>query len=161
MKLVVGLGNPGYAYKNTRHNTGYLFVDELKRINKSTNPQIHKSDSFMNESGVFVNKLVQKYNIDLSNLFIVHDDLDIALGEYKIQFGKGPKDHNGLRSIDEELGSDQYWHIRIGVDNRSGDNRPLGEEYVLQDFTDDERQILDKAIKEACKKLETLFANTK
>lgn len=161
MKLVIGLGNPGLEYVNTRHNTGFLFVDELKKVNKSANLQIHKSDSFMNESGVFVNKLVQKYNLDLSNLFIVHDDLDIALGEYKIQSGKGPKDHNGLRSIDEELGSDQYWHIRIGVDNRPADNRPLGEEYVLQDFSNVEKNILEKVIKQACKKLETLLTNTK
>jgi PTH1 family peptidyl-tRNA hydrolase len=101
----------------------------------------------MNDSGSFVNGFVDKYKLDLSNLYIIHDDLDIKLGEYKIQFGKGPKDHNGLKSVDDSLGTDQYWHVRAGVDNRPLDNRPMGEEYVLQNFSDDERVILDITIK--------------
>jgi PTH1 family peptidyl-tRNA hydrolase len=161
MKLVIGLGNPGSKYANTRHNAGCLFVDELKKINKSTNLQICKSDRFMNESGIFVKKLVDQYKLSLSDLYIIHDDLDIKLGEYKIQLGHSPKDHNGLKSIDDALETDEYWHVKIGVDNRPLDNRPLGIEYVLQNFSDDEKQILDNTIKVACKKLVTLSINTK
>jgi len=93
--------------------------------------------------------------LNLSDLYIVHDDLDILLGNYKIQFGRGPKDHNGIASVDRELGTDQYWHVRIGVDRRDPENRALGEEYVLQDFTVEEREILDNVLKEICKKLVT------
>jgi peptidyl-tRNA hydrolase, PTH1 family len=154
MKIVIGLGNPGKEYLNTRHNTGLLFIEILERNKLPKDVSVKKSDVFMNDSGQFVKRIVnnsaiQQYN----NLYIVHDDLDILLGSYKIQFGRGPKDHNGLRSIDETLGTDQYWHVRIGVDNRPLDNRPMGEEYVLQNFSDEEREILDNTIKKACREL--------
>ena len=160
MKLIIGLGNPGEKYKNSRHSAGFLFVDELKKTKLPKDVVVKKSDKFMNESGDCVDVLLHEYKVDPSDLYIVHDDLDIPLGSYKIQFGKGPKDHNGLKSIDESLGTDQYWHVRIGVDNRKSDNRTPGDEYVLEDFIGDERIILDKTIKEACKKLATLSINT-
>jgi PTH1 family peptidyl-tRNA hydrolase len=155
VKLIIGLGNPSSRYVNTRHNAGFLVVDELKRL-KSSNLQIFKSTNFMNESGVFVKKLIGQFKLDPSDLYIVHDDLDIRLGEYKIQFDHGPKDHNGTKSVNEALGTDQYWHVRIGVDSRPLDARPEGIEYVLEEFSDEERKILDKTIKEVCKKLATL-----
>ena len=161
MRLVVGLGNPGLAYQNTRHNAGILVADELQKTSLPGRVVVKKSEVFMNSSGSFVKSLVDKYKLGPSNLFLIHDDLDIKLGEYKIQFAKGPKDHNGVRSIDEVLGTDQYWHIRVGVDNRPLDNRPMGEEYVLQNFTDEEKVILDRVIKELCKKLVTSLKNTK
>jgi PTH1 family peptidyl-tRNA hydrolase len=147
MKLIVSIGNPGVAYLNTRHNAGFLVAEALQNSKLPKAVVIRKSDTFMNESGTFVKKLVSNYKLDLNNLFIIHDDLDIKLGEYKIQFGRGPKDHNGLKSIDEELGTDQYWHIRVGVDNRPLDNKPMGEEYVLQNFSDEERIVLEAVIK--------------
>jgi peptidyl-tRNA hydrolase, PTH1 family len=158
VKLIIGLGNPGGEYVKTRHNAGVLVVDELLKNKKNvfTDFLIKKSDVFMNDSGNFVKKLVDQYNLDLSNLYIVHDDLDIKLGEYKIQFGRGPKDHNGIKSIDGALGTDQYWHVRIGVDNRSLDARSLGIEYVLEEFSDEERKVLEGVVKDVCKKLATL-----
>lgn len=153
MKLIVGLGNPGKDYLNTRHNVGFMVVDALESQIRNSKYEIQnkfkilKSTNFMNESGEFVNSLYTKYNIQNTNLYIVHDDLDIRLGEFKIQFGRGPHDHNGLKSVDEAIGTDQYWHVRVGVDNRPLDHRPIGEEYVLQDFSDDEKKILDRVIK--------------
>ena len=165
MKLVVGLGNPGLEYRNTWHNAGVHAVKELKRLQKKGKlPRsviLRGSDVFMNTSGSFVADLVKKYDIKLQDLYIIHDDLDIRLGsDSKIQFGRGPKDHNGLKSVDEALGSDQYWHVRIGVDDRPEDNRPMGEEYVLQNYSDKERQILGDSIKLVCKKLAILLKNT-
>ena len=161
MKLVVGLGNPGAAYRFTRHNVGFLVVDELQKTKLPKDLIVKKSDVFMNDSGSFVKRVISKYpNIPISSIYVVHDDLDIKLGEYKIQLGRGPKDHKGLKSVDEALGTSQYWHVRIGVDNRPLDNRPMGEEYVLQNFTDEELVILDRVIKEVCKKLGTLLGNT-
>lgn len=153
MKLIIGLGNPGAAYLNTRHNVGFLVVDELLKIKLPKDIVVRKSNVFMNESGSCIHVLLHEYKIDLSDLYIVHDDLDIPLGSFKIQFGRGPKDHNGLKSIDETMGTDQYWHVRVGVDNRPLDNRPMGEEYVLQNFTDEERRILDGVAKQAVKDL--------
>jgi len=156
MKLLVGLGNIGKDYVFTRHNVGHILVDELNNIKHPKDLVVRKTDVYMNESGSFVKKLVDKHNLDLDNLYIVHDDLDIKLGEYKIQKNRGPKDHNGIADIEEKLGTKDFWRIRVGVDNRPFDNKPMGIEYVLQNFTDDEKIILDKVVKEICKKLETL-----
>lgn len=161
MKLVIGLGNPGPEYLTTRHNAGFLFVDELQKTKLPAGIVVKKSDTFMNQSGDFVKKMVEKYREPTADLYIVHDDLDIKLGEYKIQLGHGPKDHNGLNDIYNKLGSDNFWHVRIGIDNRPLDNRVLGIEYVLQNFSDEEMKTVDRVIKEACKKLVTLFKNTK
>ena len=160
MKLIVGLGNPGEKYKNSRHNTGYVFVDELKEVRLPKDVVLKKTDTFMNESGSFVKRMVDQYKVDPSDLYIAHDDLDIPLGSFKIQFGVGPKVHNGVNSVEETLGTKEFWRIRIGVDNRKSDDRTQGEEYVLQDFTSEEKLILERMIKEACKKLVTSFKNT-
>jgi PTH1 family peptidyl-tRNA hydrolase len=162
MKLIVGLGNPGEKYRNNRHNVGYLVVDKLKTGNSkfqfpiSNQFKIFKSDRLMNDSGGFVRDLISKYpSILVSDVYVVHDDLDIPLGQYKIQFGIGPKLHKGIESIDEMLGTKKYWRVRIGIDNRLPNNRISGEAYVLQDFTRGEKLILDKVIDRVCKKLVT------
>lgn len=147
MKLIIGLGNPGNKYKNNRHNVGHMVADKLKST---------KTDTFMNESGVFVKKMLKARGISPDNLYIIHDDLDIKLGEYKIQFGKGPKVHHGIESIDEALGTRDYWRIRVGIENRDPEDKISGETYVLQDFTNEEKIILDKVISDICKKLATL-----
>ncbi|KKQ92707.1 MAG: Peptidyl-tRNA hydrolase [Candidatus Woesebacteria bacterium GW2011_GWB1_39_10] len=164
MKLVIGLGNPGAEYINTRHNVGFMVADAFNTKIRSTKSefrnksqiQIFKSQNFMNESGSFVKDITIRYSLLPINLYIVHDDLDIKLGEYKIQLGHGPKDHNGIKSIDEALGTDQYWHVKIGVDNRPLDDKPMGIEYVLQNFTDEERVILDRVIREVASKLDNI-----
>src|SRR6187431_1384554 len=105
MKLIVGLGNPGKDYEKTRHNVGFMVVDELlnnSKTKKLKDLKILKSTNFMNDSGLFVKKILDSNNLDTGNIYVVHDDLDIKLGEYKIQFGRGPKDHNGILSIEGE-----------------------------------------------------------
>jgi len=127
MKLVVGLGNPGEKYKNTRHNVGFLMVDKLFGevewgVSKSTKTlrswvefkgekvELVKPQRFMNKSGVAV-KIIKKKHPKLKNedIYVIHDDLDIKLGEYKIDKGKGPKVHNGLASIYEQIGTKEFW----------------------------------------------------
>lgn len=143
MKLIIGVGNPGSKYKNNRHNVGYMVIEKLQE-SKTPNLKAVKTNTFMNESGIAVKKLA---NVQVpSALFVVHDDLDIKLGEYKIQLGKGPKDHKGLNSIYEELGTKDFWHVRVGVDNRDPNNRISGEEYVLEDFTNEENEVVRKTI---------------
>ncbi len=156
-KLIIGLGNPGEAYKNTRHSVGYMVVDELQksvRLGSVKLPKdfiVKKPDTFMNDSGIFVKKMVNQYKLDLNDLYIIHDDLDIPFGSYKIQFGRGPKDHNGILDIEEKLGTKDFWRIRIGIDNRPQDNKPMGEVYTLEDFTTEEKETLEKVIKEVCR----------
>ncbi|MFI5241192.1 MAG: aminoacyl-tRNA hydrolase [Microgenomates group bacterium] len=155
MKLIIGLGNPGEKYVNTRHNVGFFLCDSLEESKTGSSFVIKKSDSFMNDSGGFVQKMLNKYKVKPEDLYIVHDDLDIKLGDYKIQFGKGPKVHNGINSVEEKISTNNFWRVRIGVDNRDLDNRTPGEEYVLQDFTPQEVETVNGVLKEICKKLVT------
>lgn len=159
MKLIVGLGNPEAKYRNNRHNVGHMVIDELLSNGRIKDVIAKKSDKYMNNSGSFVLSQYSKFlpaqavDIPYSSLYVVHDDLDIPLGAFKIQFGKGPKDHNGLKSIDKELGTDKYWHVRVGVDNRDPENRIDGYDYVLEDFTNEEMKILENVLKQICNQL--------
>jgi PTH1 family peptidyl-tRNA hydrolase len=157
MKLIIGLGNPGEEYKNTRHNAGFLVADALQKNKLPGGVIVRKSKVFMNESGTCVNELIHRYNTDSSDLYVVHDDLDIPLGSYKIQFGVGPKDHNGVNSVEIELGTKDFWRVRIGIENREPDDRIQGEDYVLQDFTTDEKKTLDGVIGKICKEINNLL----
>lgn len=112
----------------------------------------------MNLSGKFVRKYVNANRIPAEDLFVAHDDLDIPLGSFKIQHASGPKIHNGILSIENELGTDAFWRIRIGVDSRpSGKPRALsGEQYVLSDFSPDERALLTEVFERVAGRLKTL-----
>ena len=142
MLLIVGLGNPGIKYQNNRHNVGHMFVDYLiKEKIKAV-----KTDCFMNVSGIFVNKLIRNLKLETKNLIIIHDDLDIPLGKFHIQFASGPQLHNGLESIEQHLKTKDFWRIRIGVDNRLPDRKIPGETYTLQNFSVDEKKLLETEI---------------
>lgn len=154
-KLLIGLGNPDPNLKMTRHNVGHMLVDEFANITKK-GWVLKKTSVYMNSSGKFVKEEVGKGQLKLENLYIAHDDLDLKLGEYKIQFAKGPKDNNGINSVEEELGSKEFWRIRIGIDNRLSENRTAGEIYVLENFDQSEVQVLNVVLKSICKKLVTI-----
>ncbi|MFH1971087.1 MAG: aminoacyl-tRNA hydrolase [Patescibacteria group bacterium] len=159
MKLIIGLGNPETKYFNNRHNTGYIFIEEFLKRNISKSVIAKKTNAFMNDSGSIVKNLFDNYKISLDDLYIVHDDLDIPLGEFKIQKAVGPKLHNGISSIDEKLKRKDYWRVRIGVDARLKDDRVPGEKYVLEDFEPEEETILVEVIDKAIKKLLFLVKN--
>lgn len=159
MRLVVALGNPGRQYQNTRHSVGFLVVDELQKARLPKGVVVKKSDTFMNDSGSFVKSLYTKYHILNTDLYIIHDDLDLPLGTWKISWAKGPKDHGGVNDIEQKLGSKDFWRIRVGVDSRNPESRVPGEDYVLQDFTKEEGEMLDGVIKEICKELVTRLKN--
>lgn len=159
MRLIVGLGNPGDKHRNNRHNIGFLVIDELARlvlegkwssvkkfqsliIKHEGSFMLVKPQTFMNQSGKAVKKLIDQYKIKSSDLWVIHDDLDIALGDHKIQKGKGPKLHKGIKSIEEKLGKTDFWRIRIGVENRSAKSKIPGETYVLKNFTEEEIKII-------------------
>ncbi|MBI4059211.1 aminoacyl-tRNA hydrolase [Candidatus Microgenomates bacterium] len=157
MKLIIGLGNPGAEYANTRHNVGYMVVDQLKvQSAKFKDMTFAKTNVFMNESGQAVKRIMPNAKCQMPNLYIVHDDLDIPLGQFKIQFGKGPKDHKGIQSIEEALKTDQFWRVRVGVDNRDPKSRIPGEEYVLQEFNSQEQEVLTGVISKVTQELAKL-----
>lgn len=161
MKLLIGLGNPGPTYAKNRHNVGFQFTDfvenqpEIKshiikietqfsaQVTKLDNLIIARPQEYMNKSGNAVQKLMQFYKILPEDTCIAHDDLDIAVGKYKI-IKRGPQIHNGLSSIDSKIGVD-YWKIRIGIENRDPQNRLPGEAYVLQNFTTEESAVIQTA----------------
>lgn len=182
MKLIVGLGNPGKKYLNTRHNVGFVVVDKLVEqlrvaghefrenwkesksgnllyIRAGNNIEIIKPQTFVNDSGESVMAVRRKHqNLEVEDIFVVHDDLDIRLGEFKIQKGKGPRGHNGLQSIYEKLGTKNFWHVRVGIENR-GSDQVSGEDYVLEEFSSEEQAIIakmmDKVAHEVIKKLDS------
>lgn len=163
MKLIIGIGNPGEKYVNTRHNVGWIVVEALQKTKLPKGVVVKKTDVFMNDSGVFVLRQIKNLRpqgtklLKIKNLYIVHDDLDIPLGGFKIQFGRGPKDHNGIKSIDSELGTNGYYRIRVGIENREPENKISGEKYTLEDFTREEREVLDKVILKICKEINHLL----
>lgn len=141
-------GKKKFKYdKYSNSEIAELVSDEEKII-------LVKPQTYMNNSGVVVKKILSHVNCPavakaragrhLSNVYIVHDDLDIPLGQYKIQLGKGPKLHNGIESIENHLKSKDFYRIRIGVDNREPERRIAGEKYVLQDFSSEEFDIVLK-----------------
>ena len=160
--LLVGLGNPGEKYKKTRHNAGKMFIRWINEGRRTKdkgrrNFDAIESECFMNESGGWIKNDLRFTIYDLRNLFIIHDDLDIPLGKFKIQFGKGPRLHNGVLSVEQALGTKEFWRIRIGIENRSTGqqadrltgyqasrlkNEDSGEDYVLEGFTPEEKKIL-------------------
>ena len=166
MKLLVGLGNPGNNYQHTRHNAGFMLVDqladklgvvwkkrkilELEMVETDYFNQkliLLKPQGFMNRSGQVLGRFWRKTApIPLENLFIVHDDLDLPLGEFKLQLGKGPHEHNGLLSIYQNLGAKDFWHVRIGVDARAGRRELAGHQYLLQPFPPEEFLILEQTL---------------
>ncbi len=169
MYFFTGLGNPEEKYQNNRHNVGQIFLDYLVKkledwkveklkeekyyhltiIQSSTNQSLAfvKPKTYMNQSGLTVKKLFYHFKtLKPSNLIIIHDDLDIPLGKFKIQKAEGPKLHYGLESIEKTIGEKDFWRIRIGVDNRDPENRLPGETYVLQDFLPQEKKFLETEI---------------
>lgn len=161
MKIIIGLGNPGEEYVLSRHNAGQMLVDKISEKHaeltsygwrRRNNIMVWDSPGlvlvksariFMNESGRIVRELLDKYQVSQGSLYAAHDDLDIHLGEYKIQFGKGPRDHGGINSLEQAFESEDFWRIRIGVDNRGTGEREAGESYVLKRFLPEELQILE------------------
>lgn len=155
-KVIVGLGNPGDEYKDTRHNTGFMYLNYLleedlkedgfqgKKLKHAVVYTVEddlilvKPQTFMNDSGLAVKEVVKWLDVDIEKeLILVHDDLDIPLGKYKFQFAKSPRDHKGVKSVEDHLGTTHFYRLRIGVDNRGG--RPInGEKYVLEKFSEEE-----------------------
>ena len=170
MKLIVGLGNPGRIYAGNRHNIGFMCLNYFARKQgirfdkkqgfarigtgevAGSKIVLARPQTYMNSSGQSVSRLIQRFNIDLNDLLVIHDDLDLPLGKIRIRHGGSSGGHKGVESIITELGSQDFSRLRIGI-GRPGIAESSAEiseadtiAYVLSDFTPDEKQTIAKVI---------------
>ncbi|HIO95786.1 MAG TPA: aminoacyl-tRNA hydrolase [Campylobacterales bacterium] len=168
--LIVGLGNPGTGYEQTRHNIGFRVIDALvsdfgaREISKSSfHGQLFKSNdilllkpmTFMNLSGKSLQAVKNFYKVELSDIVVIHDDIDLPFSALRFKNGGGHGGHNGLRSIDPMIGK-EYHRVRMGVGKP--EHKGQVADYVLSNFSTDEQKVLDKWIEHtayAIKELQT------
>ena len=175
IKMIVGLGNPGSEYEQTRHNAGFWFIDELAWQYKATLKEekkffgsvarisisgsdlwLLKPSTFMNRSGQAVAALAQFYKIKPEEILVVHDELDIPCGRIKFKLGGGNGGHNGLKDIQARLGTPDFYRLRLGIDHPGDRNLVVG--YVLNKPSPDHRQQIDEAINKPLKAVPMLLA---
>ena len=162
IRLIVGLGNPGREYQDTRHNVGFWWVDELARAHKfnfnveakfhglTARGSLHghevwllKPQTFMNVSGRAVGALAQFYKITPAEILVVHDELDLPPGVARLKNGGGHGGHNGLKDIIAQLGTKDFWRLRIGI-GHPGDRNEVSN-YVLGTARREDRDLIDEA----------------
>jgi PTH1 family peptidyl-tRNA hydrolase len=186
MHLIIGLGNPGEEYKDARHSVGFVAVDEIARkegskflFEKKFNAEAAKShfaekpailvkpSTFVNKSGDAVRKLKAFYKIKPADIVVIHDDLDIEFGSFKLSFAKHSGGHRGVQSVIDGLKTDKFWRLRIGTANRrltaarhqktlKAKKESVGN-FVLSRFAPAEQAELKKIIKKALERLAADF----
>ena len=159
MKLIVGLGNPGLKYRNTRHNLGFMVVDSFAKnwgLSWRYSPDwiaswakteefvIIKPSTFMNKSGEAVKGVLNFFKINLRDLLVIHDDIDLEFGKIRISYDSSSAGHRGVDSVIESLGTFEFSRLRIGLGRSLKNIDP--EKYVLEDFTDSEQKKLPEII---------------
>jgi PTH1 family peptidyl-tRNA hydrolase len=172
MLLLVGLGNPNQNNTNNRHNVGFLVIDQINKKFKLSKqkPKFKgllttgeigeqkvyaiKPLTFMNSSGVCVKELIEYFKINVKDVFVFHDDMDIDLGKVKVKFGGNSAGHNGIDSIDKNIGKN-YSRVRIGI------GRPIknseGADHVLENFSIDEKDGVEEVTKNIIESLSILI----
>lgn len=158
--LIIGLGNPDKEYENTYHNIGHLFVDFLEYANKlETKNYPLKTNAYMNESGKFVKEALKKYKAKPDQLLIIHDDSDIEIGKYKLSFARNAGGHRGVQNIIDQLKTNAFWRLRIGIRPASalrataGKARVKADELVLKKISSVNKKKLEGVFKEIVKML--------
>ena len=161
MQLIVGLGNPGGKYQYTRHNIGYMAIDNIVsaqqdyKIKKKFNSIIYetiidknriiliKPETYMNNSGDAVSQIANFYKIDSKNILVLHDELDIPFGKIRIKSGGGNAGHNGLKSISKKI-DNNYTRVRLGIGHPGNKERVNG--HVMGNFTGYEKEKLNQIL---------------
>ena len=175
MLAICGLGNPGEKYKNTRHNIGFTLIDQIAKnynftlIKKEKKNELYKGFigkkncilikplTYMNCSGSSVLETLNFYKIKITNLYVIHDDLDLSLAKIKIKIGGGNGGHNGLASIDGLVG-ENYHRIRFGIGRPN--KKSLVSKYVVKKFLINEEKIIYNKIIKITKNFELIFYDT-
>ena len=174
MKIIVGLGNPGRKYERTRHNAGFMAVDELaKNLRVDVAQDKHhaligkaridaeaavlaKPQTYMNDSGRAVAAILRETYAAVSDLMVIHDELDLPLGTVRVKIGGGHGGHNGLRSLIEYLGSPDFIRVRIGIGRPALNMDPA--DYVLSPFLAEERPAASEAVARAAEAVRLIVA---
>ena len=171
MIIIIGLGNPGEKYKNTRHNVGFMAIDEFAKKNnfpgfklqKKSNALVAenildneavvlaKPETFMNESGKSAKQLLSNTEAKMADLVIIHDDIDLPLGKIKIVKERGSAGHKGVESIIKNIGNDGLIRFRIGI---ASGNKTDAMEVVLKKFSPEEQKIVDETIQKVVSALD-------
>jgi PTH1 family peptidyl-tRNA hydrolase len=162
-RLIVGLGNPGRDYEETRHNAGFWFCARLAQMwgtslamesrfhgivgKNARNVWMLLPQTFMNRSGQAVGALARFHRIEPAEILVVHDELDIPPGQLRLKFGGGMGGHNGLKDITSHLGTQDYWRLRIGIGHPGDRNEVVN--YVLKPPRREEQTDIDSAIERA------------
>lgn len=174
MKLIVGLGNPGKEYSNTRHNIGFNFLDfylDYKKIDDKWTSKFDgkyiqttingekvlflKPQTYMNLSGDSVRKIVDYFDISIDDILVVSDDLDLNIGNYKLKANGSCGGHNGLRDIENKLGTSNFKRLKIGISN----NKELDtKDYVLGSLSKEEKNSIFELYKDLCVVLDDYFS---
>lgn len=187
MKLIIGLGNPGEKYEKTRHNTGFLAINKIAdnfqfpsfEFHRTFNAEISrdmidgekiiliKPQTFMNDSGTALRTILDYYKIGLEDIIVIHDDLDIVIGEYKVSKNRGSAGHRGVQSVMNYLGTEDFTRVRIGIGiNYKGlavlfeeeDRKKIPiEKFVLQRFSDEGMVEIEKVLDEIIDNIADLF----
>ena len=185
--IIVGLGNPGIEYENTRHNTGRMVLDIFRQKNDLSEWEENKKfkslvcedkigkkkivlllpETFMNKSGEAITKIIKSKKA-VENLLVIHDDLDLPLGRFKISFNLGAGGHRGVQSIVKALKTEAFVRIRVGIAlvTSSGKiKKPIGEkaviDFILGKFKDKELEILKKTAKKISEAIETIVTESR
>ena len=178
MFLIVGLGNPEARYQNTRHNVGFLFCDylqekvdssvsfadnqrfdaELLTLNwRQEKLMLLKPQTYMNNSGYSVSKAASYYNIPAGRVIVVLDDVDLPLGKMQIKLGGGSAGHNGVKSVQKEIGTADFVRLRVGVGRPDEDSKMPLSSWVLGQFADADLAELDKVFVQAMSAVEMII----
>ena len=161
MKLIVGLGNPGIEYNNTRHNIGFMVIDRLlERYNHdklkdkfgglytevvidNEKLMLLKPQKYINLSGEVIKKFVDYYKVDINDILIINDDLDLEIGNFKLKPTGSSAGHNGLKNIELMLGTQDYKRLKIGISNNKNIDT---KDYVLGKISKEEKEKIDEVI---------------
>ena len=172
MLLLVGLGNPNLNNSNNRHNVGFLVIDAINekfKLSKQkpkfkgllTTGKIDEQKvfaikplTFMNSSGICIRELIEYFKIDVKDVFVFHDDMDIDIGKVKVKFGGRNAGHNGIDSIDKNIGKN-YSRVRIGIGRPKKNS--AGADHVLDDFSNDEKENVETITKNIIESLSLLI----
>ncbi len=181
MKLIVGLGNPGFLYARNRHNVGFMCVSHLAKTQKIAFDRkqgqartgigniaghlvvLARPQTYMNASGESVSALMKKLNVAPADLIVIHDDLDLPAGKIRLRRGGSSGGHKGIDSIIARIGTRDFYRVRVGIGRPENDEKAVDKEsavidYVLRDFTSEEKKIIDTVIPKVSDAIVSLLA---